>query len=43
MRALGIDVSVCRGLDAVLLDGDRQVVEVASRIGVSESEPSPFG
>jgi predicted nuclease with RNAse H fold len=36
MRALGIDVSVTRGLDAVLLDGDRRVLEVISSLATSD-------
>ena len=36
MRALGIDVGVSKGLDLVLLDGDRTVVDSARRVLVED-------
>jgi predicted RNase H-like nuclease len=36
VRALGIDVGVRKGLDLVLLDDDRTIVEVARRISVGD-------
>lgn len=39
MRALGIDVSVRRGLDVVLLDDHLQVLEVASRVALTDVLP----
>ena len=36
MRALGIDVGVRRGLDLVLLDGGRDILDTRRRIGVDD-------
>lgn len=36
MRALGIDVGVRKGLDVVLLDGDRTVLDTARRVSVDD-------
>ena len=36
MRALGIDVGVRKGLDLVLLDQDRAVVDTARHVSVGD-------
>lgn len=36
MRALGIDVGVRKGLDLVLLDGDRAVLDTARHVNVDD-------
>ena len=38
MRALGIDVGVRKGLDLVLLDGDRAVLDTARHVSVDAAD-----